>query len=822
MLRRLLVALWTATLLASTSAPASARQVAVPNGGYDQAIIAAKAAMMTDPARAIANARAAGNFVAQVTGEQRLTRIATVNWLQGEGYLRTGDMVSAGAAVRRALSAVRQLPSTKLTGDVLLTAGDFHAAQPNVAQALADFQRAHNIFRQLADHRDQAKALLYIAALYGDAQDQRTAIHYLEQAREVYRGDPMFLMSIANNLAQAHKDLHEYGEAEAQSQAALAIARKLGSNALIVHVLRNDARILLLANRLTPADKSLADAFALAGPQWATDEAPFLWATAAQAALQHQRLAQAQSMIARAFAGVDLATTTTMWRENHQTAYDVYRRTGDDAQALAHLAQLRRLDEATTRLATNASNALMGARFDFANQALRIATLQRDQAERRAAYEREQARVQRTVFIAVAGATLIVIAVLGFGLFTIRRSRNQVRDANDSLADSNLALGRALAAKTEFLATTSHEIRTPLNGILGMTQVMLADRALDHGTRDRIGIVHGAGVTMRALVDDILDVAKLETGNMTVESVPLNLCATLGDVSQMWAEQARAKDLAFTVALDDCPAQVCGDPARLRQIVFNLLSNALKFTEAGGITLASHQTSRNGDAFYTVSVSDTGTGIAADKLEAIFESFRQGDTSVTRRYGGTGLGLSICRNLARAMGGDVSVTSTPGRGSTFTLELPLTAPGVAAADAAAAVETIDLLVLDRNPITRSMLRSLIMTRVAAVATAGDVDEAIDLIGRHDVSRVLVDDAALRDAGDEQVTLRRLTEAAAARGAGVILLWGEATPRDRQRLLGSGIDQLIDKPISRAALLARLFDPAPGDRATTLPLVTRAA
>jgi len=297
-----------------------------------------------------------------------------------------------------------------------------------------------------------------------------------------------------------------------------------------------------------------------------------LLAIAAQRSLQARRLGDAARLIEASFAGVDPDTTTLPYREAHQTAYRTFATLGEPGKALPHLIALKRLDDEATKLATQTNTALMAARFDFANQELRIAKLKAEELRRGIAFEQARARTERLVFLGAAAATAIVILMLAISLFTVRRSRNQVRAANEDLAVTNEALGKALAAKTEFLATTSHEIRTPLNGILGMTQVMLADARLDAAIRDRLTVVHGAGVTMKALVDDILDVAKIETGHLTIEEAPFDLAATIRDAATMWRAQAEARGLRFETALAGCPDCVVGDAARVRQIVFNLVA----------------------------------------------------------------------------------------------------------------------------------------------------------------------------------------------------------------------------------------------------------
>ena len=635
-------------------------------------------------------------------------------------------------------------------------------------------------------------ALLSIAMLYQEAHDDQSALRYYDQAREIYRGDASLTMSIYNNRANALEELGRHHESEAQWQQSLTIARTMHSPGLVAQILRNIARSQLASGQVAAADGTIAEINRLVQQEGLHPTAEQVWSVQAQSALQHGRLAEARRMIELAFAGVDLTETTLAYHQAHETAYAVYMRLGDHEHALAHLQALKRLDDNTSELAASANTALAAARFDFANQELRIARLRQDELARNVAFERQRAATQRLIFIGAIVATLIIVGLLGFGVVTLRRSRDKVRAANIDLGRTNVALEKALAAKTEFLATTSHEIRTPLNGILGMTQVMLADRGLDAQLRDRIGVVHGAGVSMRALVDDILDVAKMETGNLTIEDAPFDLPAMLTDVSRMWQEQAEGKKLAFTLDVTQAPRCIVGDAARLRQIVFNLLSNACKFTETGDVEVAARA---EGDRLRIV-VRDTGIGIPADKHEIIFESFRQGDAGTTRRFGGTGLGLSICRNLARAMHGDVIVESAgEGQGATFTLDLPL-ALGDAAAGGCAA-EAAGVLILDRNPISRSVLKAVLEPRFGPVTLAGSATEAAAALERAPVRLVLADQASLGadDPAEAAATVR--TAASEARIA--LLRPAGAEPAQWTDVF----DLTLSKPIAGAALAERL-------------------
>jgi CheY-like chemotaxis protein/anti-sigma regulatory factor (Ser/Thr protein kinase) len=352
-----------------------------------------------------------------------------------------------------------------------------------------------------------------------------------------------------------------------------------------------------------------------------------------------------------------------------------------------------------------------------------------------------------------------------------------------------------------------------LNGILGMTQVMLADRTLSEPMRDRIGVVHGAGVTMRALVDDILDVAKMETGNMTIERVPFDLKATLRDVTRMWEEQAKGRSIGFALDLDAAPDWIEGDAARLRQIIFNLVSNALKFTQAGSVTVRAEAAG----ALLAITVTDTGIGIPADKYEMIFESFRQVDAGTTRKFGGTGLGLAICRNLARAMGGDVRVGSQPGTGSCFTLELPLVLASAVEALTPDADAKGALLIVDRSPITRSMLRTILAPRAGTIVFAASVEEAVERLQAGGIGQVLIDDATVRAMGDVDSALGSI--AAAAASARTVLLWATPDAAQRDSLLASKVDVMVAKPIAGAALADILY---PLDDAAPDTFVSRAA
>ncbi len=785
----------------------------------DAALEQARTAMLSDPQKGLDLAAAAEAMAERMpAGRERTVAIASTLWLRSEAMLRLDNSAGARPIIARALAMVAPIAEPlKVRGDLLLSQGSLQMDDGQAAAALASYQGAFDVFQKLGEKRRQALALSYIAALYSSANDDGRAEHYYQQAAATYDGDPSLSLTLHNNRGNVLLVLERYAEAEAEYLTAIRLARQMDKPLLEARVLGNLARDQVEARQLDAAEATLDRGFALTQGANAIAQRRTFLATAARIAETKGDIARAERLIRECFAGLDLATTSSDLRTAHLYAYRIFKTAGDIPLAFAHLEALKRLDSELAKVATTTGAALMAAQFDYANQELRIANLNTEEA-------RKSVEFQRTLFLGLGAATLIVILVLSFGLFTVRRSRNQVRAANVDLAASNVALEKALKAKTEFLATTSHEIRTPLNGILGMTQVMLSDPRLGAETRDRIGIVHGAGVTMRALVDDILDVAKMETGNLTVDAAPMDLCAVLKDVTRMWEEQARAKGVAFSLNLTHAPHWIVSDSGRLRQIVFNLLSNAIKFTERGGVSVRAVAEGEGDARRLKLNIADSGIGIPEGKREEIFELFKQVDAGTTRKFGGTGLGLTICRNLARALGGDISVESAEGLGSTFIVDLPLI-PAEAPADAAAeSTGTGTMLILDRNPIARSMLRTLLEPRVGTLKFIATPAEAITALGEG-ATTLVIDEATLKAAGDDPLaTLRQLAEAAAAAGAASTILWMKPDAKMRDALAATGIGQIVEKPVTGSALIESLISGAEENSGTPGPgpLVSRAA
>ncbi len=317
------------------------------------------------------------------------------------------------------------------------------------------------------------------------------------------------------------------------------------------------------------------------------------------------------------------------------------------------------------------------------------------------------------------------------------------------LTEAKTAAEAANVAKSAFLANMSHEIRTPLNAIIGLTHLM-RHGGVPPDQADRLEKIDNAGHHLLSVINDILDLSKIEAGRLQLETVDFHLSAVFDAVRSILSNTAENKGLTVTVDFDAVPLWLRGDPTRLRQALLNFAGNAVKFTERGGIDLRAKLLEEDGDTLWVrFAVQDTGIGIAADKLECVFDAFEQGDGTTTRKYGGTGLGLAIVRNLARLMGGNVGVESTPGVGSTFWFTARLqrgqgmlpqspSQHGHAARLLRMRSQPARLLLVEDNAVNREVALELLRDVGLDAAVATDGVEAVDLARLQRYDLVLMD------------------------------------------------------------------------------------
>ncbi|QYF96026.1 response regulator [Massilia sp. PAMC28688] len=409
--------------------------------------------------------------------------------------------------------------------------------------------------------------------------------------------------------------------------------------------------------------------------------------------------------------------------------------------------------------------------------------------------------------------------LLGFSIDV--SEQRAARDAMQRAVESAQAASRA---KSEFLANMSHEIRTPMNGILGMTELVL-ESDLQPEQRDDIGLVKASADALLTIVNDILDFSKIEAGKLDLEEVPFDLRKLVRETVRSMALRAQQKGLLLECRVDPAIARTMkGDPGRLRQVLINLLGNAIKFTQQGSVTLAVAMDAEQGEqCMVSFAVSDTGIGIPADKQGMIFEAFSQVDGSTTRQFGGTGLGLTICRRLVILMQGDISVSSTPGKGSTFRFVVPLRHAAVqlpvgqdeaepaAASSAAAGLAPIlarkdgrhglRILLAEDNPVNQRLALRLLEKmghRITVVANGMDACTAA-MTGAFDL--VLMDVQMPELDGLSATRRIRQWEAAHAGHLPIIAMTARAMQGDRERCLEAGMDDYMSKPVDSERLRA---------------------
>lgn len=396
------------------------------------------------------------------------------------------------------------------------------------------------------------------------------------------------------------------------------------------------------------------------------------------------------------------------------------------------------------------------------------------------------ARGQLYGWIAVVlGLASLALVVLGFSLREARRRAEE-----------------ALRLRSQFVANLSHEIRTPMHGVLGMTE-LLEQTKLDGLQSKYVTSIATAGQGLMRILNELLDFAKMESGNLVVETIAYSPADVAREAGRLFEASARQKGLEWSVKVDNAgPAWLMGDPSRVKQVLMNLLGNAVKFTETGAVRLKVKLSADGKRVRY--SVRDDGVGLPKEHRSAIFEAFRQGDGSTSRKYGGTGLGLAISSGLVQSMGGEIGVNSELGRGSEFWFELPLAVTSMPepegrdrpmpTGEALQGIEGMRVLVAEDNPVNLRVLTAHLQKLGCAWWVAKNGEEAVAMAQQESFDAILMDGQMPCMDGFEATRLIRKLEGAQG-NVPVIGVTACAFEEDRQRCLDSGMNAVVTKPYS---------------------------
>ncbi|WP_342731888.1 ATP-binding protein [Bradyrhizobium sp. B117] len=387
----------------------------------------------------------------------------------------------------------------------------------------------------------------------------------------------------------------------------------------------------------------------------------------------------------------------------------------------------------------------------------------------------------------------------------LEKARDQALAEHDAAERARSAAVAANETKSRFLAVVSHELRTPLNGVMGVLQ-LLDDGGLSEAQRRQLATAAASGETLIALVDAILEYARLEASTETLETRDFRLDQLIEAAADLMRPQAFGKGLAFDLACGaTADISVHGDPVRLNRILLNLIGNAIKFTPHGGIAVSAAAEQHDDHVLLRVTVRDTGIGIAPDMHERIFEDFVQADDSIARRFGGTGLGLAIARRLTRLMRGELTVASTPGEGSTFTLEVPLSraASGVAQGAIPPPSRQLSVLLVDDDPVNREVGEA-ILNRLGHHPTLADNGASAIALARDQAFDVILMDLHMPDM-DGVEAASKIGKLALPKMPRIIAVTADVSHSARERLAGAGIAKVVSKPILINALREAIED-----------------
>ena len=677
----------------------------------------------------------------------------------GITHFHWGDFDKASEYWHKSLKISEEHGLKELMGHGYFNMGNIYSRQGEMEKALEYYETSLGLYGELGDRRLIASSLNKIGQILLNS-DEEKAIEYLERSLKISHELNDFVAISGNLIALAsYYDWRKQDHKKAlyYDNQSLDAALKSGDQRVIAHAMMGICVTYYLMKD---------------------------WKKSIEIGLKSKKLCIESG------SGIDLKTTS-------EVLYECYQAIGDYKNALENYKQFVSLRDSINGEKNNREVLRQEYQYEYEKQKITDSLNHAQEAmQADLEYQRTLNQKNQTRNILV-GSVIIVLLLAGGGWSRARF----IKKANQRLAYEKERAEKSEAFKQEFLANMSHEIRTPMNAVLGMTNLTL-DTKLTKKKRDYLEAVRKSSENLLFIINDILDLSKLEAGGMVLDPRPFKLASLISQVQQILQFKAEEKGLSFDVSIDSkIPEFVVGDDLRLNQVLINLCGNAVKFTDKGSVEL---NVSQEGGQVKFV-VSDTGIGIESSKINELFTSFKQVDTGTTRRYGGTGLGLSISRSLVQLMGGVIEVNSVPGKGSEFSFTLDLKMASEHDIASLQEKEKLDLgllkgiriLLAEDNKynviVVNDTLINLVEDVRIDVAENGKV--AVEMVKQNQYDLVLMDsDMPLMDGREATKIIRQLNSE--KKDIPIIALTSSVLATEIGRCLDAGMNDSIPKPFDR--------------------------
>ena len=818
------IALGSAVAQTSATSPIEETQAAA----FEAAITASRAAMTSNPALAYEQA-----VTAERHSQGVVNGLPHAIWLQAEAKNRMGDKVEPIPLLARARAAM-SVQDPELLGGILLTEGRILTSLEREALALKSYQNGYDLFETIQNTRQMALAQQGIARLYLKAQRYDRAIEFFEKADATHSDDPMIRYASANNVAKMLLEMGKYDEAIPALEENLEAAKAF-DNAYVEAIgysLLTEAHVLV--GELPKAQVYLASAKLFNDAPGAANWISYVNYVDALVAHRAGDMDRAAHLFGALFEDADFEAPQQENRSAHRAAFAYYRDAGDHETALRHHVAFKTIDDEKKATAARYNLDLINAEYESTRLQAENARLEQEKlqgqveaaeklkaTELAAVADRERSRTIVFSLLTFVGAVIVVGALLY--VFASRRSGVKLRKAMEEAIEAN-------KSKDEFLATISHEIRTPLNGIMGFCEVLVDQGRVEGDTADMVRTMHKSGRRLLVIINDILDLAKMESGKMTAELAPADVREVVEDVAAANRARADEKALPIVIDIEEGMPRFVTDEGKVFQAITNLASNAIKFTERGAITISAKTMPASG---FEINVRDTGIGIPSDQLDVVFGRFGQVKGQSKAKFGGTGIGLSLVKEVAALLGGDATVESQVGYGSVFTVRIPaeraqdgadalvgvppkeatFTVTGLRDIPRTATGEidvgNLRILYAEDNAVNVQVFEAMLGRSVGSIDIADDGDTAVEMVQRAPYDVVFLDNEMERMNGSEAATAIR-----ALPGIGNIPIIGctaHAVPQIQARLVEAGMDTVVSKPISLQVLVAAIKRAVDGEQ-----------